>query len=107
MSGSNEPEVDTPALTEQLEGGQVSPGDTGRTGLVIGKESNEDSEGKERERSRAASPLPEEEAAGANRRVEQAEAILEESDERQEDREAAPGSLVEHRTSAEATSPTD
>ena len=55
---------------------------------------------------RAAHLLPEEDAAGGSDRPRaQAEAILEESDERQADRDAAPDSLVEHRTSDEATPP--
>lgn len=56
---------------------------------------------------RAAHLLPEEEAAGTADRVTQAEIILEESDQRSEDRDAAPDSFVEHRTSDEATAPTD
>lgn len=59
-----------------------------------------------REQSRATSPLPEEEAAGIDDPDAQAAAIIEESDERQADREAAPGSVIEHRTSSEATPPT-
>jgi hypothetical protein len=56
---------------------------------------------------RAAHLLPEEEHAGGSDEPEaQAEAILAESDERQADREAAPDSFVEHRTSDEATPPT-
>lgn len=54
---------------------------------------------------RADELLPEEMAAGSDNPEAQAEAILEESDERQEDRSAAPGSVVEHRTSDEATPP--
>jgi hypothetical protein len=37
--------------------------------------------------------------------AEQQEAILEESEERTADRDAAPGTVVEHRTSDEATPP--
>ena len=55
---------------------------------------------------RAAHLLPEEDAAGGSARPRaQAEAILEDSDARQEDRDAAPDSVVEHRTSDEATPP--
>ena len=59
----------------------------------------------ERTATRADHPLPEEQAAGPADRTAQAEQILAESDLRQEDRDAAPGSVVEHRTSDEATPP--
>lgn len=59
----------------------------------------------ERVESRAADLLPEEAAAGSDDPEAQAEAILDESDERQADRQAAPGSQVEERTSADATAP--
>ena len=49
--------------------------------------------------------LPEEERAGSDDPAAQAAAILEEGDERTEDRNAAPGSRVEHRTSEETTAP--
>jgi hypothetical protein len=52
-----------------------------------------------------ASLLPEEKAAGSADPKTQAEAILADSDERASDREAAPDSFVEHRTSDEATEP--
>lgn len=55
---------------------------------------------------RAAHLLPEEEVAGSAAPRQQAKVILEESDARSEDRDAAPDSLVEHRTSDEATPPT-
>lgn len=55
---------------------------------------------------RAANLLPEEDEAGSDAPRAQAEAILEDSDARSEDREAAPDSVVEHRTSDEATPPT-
>lgn len=67
----------------------------------------DDERDRERVRARAASPTAEERAAGIDDPVAQAEVILEESDERQEDRDAAPSSFVEHRTSDEATPPTD
>ena len=47
----------------------------------------------------------EERRAGSDQPQAQAEAILEESDVRSEDRDAAPDSFVEHRTSDEATPP--
>ena len=55
---------------------------------------------------RAAALLPEEDVVGSADPRAQAEAILEESDARSEDRDAAPTSFVEHRTSDEATPPT-
>lgn len=61
----------------------------------------------QREQSRASSPLPEEQAAGDENPTAQATAILADSDERQADRNAAPGSVVEHRTSDEATPPVE
>jgi hypothetical protein len=56
---------------------------------------------------RATELLPEELAAGSDDPEAQAEAILEDSDAREADRTAAPGSFVEHRTSDEATEPVD
>ncbi len=50
---------------------------------------------------------PEEKAAGSDDPVEQARAILEDSDARSADRSAAPGKFVEHRTSEEATEPVE
>lgn len=47
--------------------------------------------------------LPEEERAGSDDPVAQAAAILDEGDERTEDRDAAPGSRVEHRSSEDVT----
>ena len=60
----------------------------------------------DRETTRANQLLPEEDAAGSDDPAAQAEVILEESDLRQADRDAAPDSYVEHRTSDEATPPT-
>jgi hypothetical protein len=54
---------------------------------------------------RAAELLPEEAAAGSDDPEAQAEAILAESDERQADRDAAPGTHIEQRTSEEVTDP--
>jgi hypothetical protein len=50
-------------------------------------------------------PLPEEEVAGSDDPEGQAETILEDSDIRQSDRDAAPSSIVEHRTSEETVDP--
>jgi hypothetical protein len=61
----------------------------------------------ERAASRADALLPEEEAAGSDDPQVQADAILEESDARSEDRSASPGTVVEHRTSDEATEPAE
>ncbi|HEX7168396.1 MAG TPA: hypothetical protein VF230_15555 [Acidimicrobiales bacterium] len=55
--------------------------------------------------SRAKNLRPEEEKAGSADPVAQAAAILEESDERQADRNAAPDTHLEKRTSDEATPP--
>ena len=54
---------------------------------------------------RAAQLLPEEDAVGSDAPRAQAEAILAESDARSEDRDAAPDSFIEERTSDEATPP--
>jgi len=51
--------------------------------------------------------LPEERAAGSADPRAQAEAILEESDEREEIPEAAPDSFVEHRRSDQTVTPGD
>ncbi len=53
--------------------------------------------------SRADSLLPEEASAGSSDARSQAEEILAESDRRQDDRDAAPGSVVEHRSSEDVT----
>ena len=47
----------------------------------------------------------EEQAAGSDDAVEQARLILEDSDERQADRNASPGTVLEHRTSEETVEP--
>lgn len=49
--------------------------------------------------------LPEEETVGSDDPSAQAEAILDESDQRTVQRDATPSSRVEHRTSDEATPP--
>ena len=51
--------------------------------------------------------LPEEEAVGSDDPEAQAREILADSDERTADRNAAPGSVVEHRGSDDATEPVD
>lgn len=56
---------------------------------------------------RAAELLPEERSAGSADPRAQAEAILQESDEREADLEAAPDSFLEHRTSDQVASPAD
>ncbi|MEY2403462.1 MAG: hypothetical protein QOD38_1013 [Acidimicrobiaceae bacterium] len=50
-------------------------------------------------------PPPEEKAAGSEDPEAQAEAILDESEQRTASRESAPSSRVEHRTSDESTPP--
>jgi hypothetical protein len=52
-----------------------------------------------------AGAIPEEAAVGADDPDEQARAILEDSDVRQSDRDAAPGKVVEHRTSEDTVEP--
>lgn len=47
----------------------------------------------------------EEQVAGSDDAVEQARLILEDSDERQADRNASPGTVLEHRTSDETVEP--
>ena len=54
---------------------------------------------------RADELLPEEKVAGSDDPAAQAAAILEDSEERTFDRDAAPGSYVESRTSEDATPP--
>ena len=61
----------------------------------------------ERVRHRAHELLPEERAAGSDDPEAQAAAILADSDEREYDPEAAPDTMLEHRTSADATDPLD
>ncbi len=51
--------------------------------------------------------LPEEQAVGSDDPEAQARAILADSDRRTDDRDAAPGSVVEHRTSDEVTEPVE
>ena len=54
---------------------------------------------------RAADLLPEEQVAGSADPQAQAQAILEESDEREGDLEAAPSTVLEHRHSDETAEP--
>ena len=61
----------------------------------------------ERVRHRAADLLPEERSAGSDDPEAQAAAILADSDEREDDPEAAPDTVLERRTSADATDPPD
>ena len=56
----------------------------------------------DRVESRAEHPLPEERAVGSDDYQEQAEAILQESDIREEEPEARREEVLEHRTSDEA-----
>lgn len=51
--------------------------------------------------------LPEEAAAGSDDAQAQADAILAESDLREEDQNAAPDTVLEHRTSAETVTPVE
>ena len=61
----------------------------------------------ERVRHRAADLLPEERSAGSDDPEAQAAAILADSDEREDDPEAAPDTVLERRTSADATDAPD
>jgi hypothetical protein len=88
----------------------------GRRGYLIsmsnssagdGAADRSDSASHDRVEQRAADLLPEEAAAGSVDPRAQAEAILEESDEREADTEAAPDSFVEHRTSDQTVTPDD
>jgi hypothetical protein len=54
---------------------------------------------------RRRAPLPEEGVGDEDVNTAMAEAILDDSDRRQADRDAAPGTFVEHRTSKQATPP--
>jgi hypothetical protein len=56
---------------------------------------------------RAADLLPEEVAAGSADPQAQAEAILADSDEREADLEAAPDTVLEHRSSGDTVDPGD
>jgi hypothetical protein len=56
---------------------------------------------------RAANLLPEEEKVGSDDPLRQAAAILDESDERQRDRDASPGTHLEHRRSEDTVFPVD
>lgn len=71
-----------------------------RTGKAAGMEPDQ-----ERVHRRASELLPEERAAGSDDPEAQAAAVLADSDEREYDREAAPDTVLEQRTSAEGTDP--
>jgi len=62
---------------------------------------------RERIQARADALLPEEEEAGSDDPMAQAAAILEESDEREFDRDDPPGQSVEHRRSEDTVDPED
>jgi hypothetical protein len=66
--------------------------------MVMSPDSSDD----DRVDRRAADLLPEELVAGSDDPHAQAEAILSDSDAREADPDAAPGSSVEHRTSAQS-----
>jgi len=78
----------------------------GLLGVKIGEAGAMDPD-EERVRHRADDLLPEELAAGSDDPRAQARAILADSDEREYDPEAAPDTVTEHRTSADATDPVD
>jgi hypothetical protein len=56
---------------------------------------------------RSRNPLPEERTAGTDNAEEQTSQVLSDSDSRQADRNSAPGTVVEHRRSAETVEPVD
>jgi hypothetical protein len=58
-----------------------------------------------RAQARASELLPEEKAAGSDDPLNQAKAILDESEQRQGDRNAAPGAALEHRRSEDTVEP--
>lgn len=58
-----------------------------------------------RARNRAEDAPPEEQRADSDSPVRQSREILEDSDARQEERDAAPGTVVEHRRSEETVDP--
>jgi hypothetical protein len=60
---------------------------------------------RDRVESRADAPLPEEQRAGSDDPIAQAAGILADSEARTLDRSAAPGSIVEQRTSEETVEP--
>jgi formate dehydrogenase subunit gamma len=76
----------------------------GLLGAAAGEDRGMDPD-QERVRHRADDLLPEELAAGSDDPEAQAAAILADSDEREADPEAAPDTVLERRTSAEATDP--
>jgi formate dehydrogenase subunit gamma len=78
----------------------------GLLGVRIGDAERMDPD-QERVRHRAHELLPEERAAGSEDPEAQAAAVLADSDERENDPAAAPDTVMEHRTSAEATDPID
>lgn len=86
----------------------LPPGSDRQTGLVgtTAFTGSPESTADPRVRSRADRLLSEERAAGINDPTALAQAVLEESDERQEDREAPGGARVEHRRSEETVDPT-
>jgi len=76
----------------------------GLLGAAAGQEPGMDPD-QERVRHRADELLPEERVAGSDDPQAQAAAILADSDEREYDPQAAPDTVLERRTSAEATDP--
>jgi hypothetical protein len=86
----------------------VTPGSDGRTVLagVTAFTGSTESTSDPRIRSRADKLLAEERVAGTDDPTALAQAVLAESDERQEDREAPGGGPVEHRRSEETVDPT-
>ena len=67
--------------------------------------SDHDREVDEERAAKRADLLPEEQRVGSDDPLAQAEAILEDSDERTASRDASPGTHLEHRSSDDATPP--
>jgi formate dehydrogenase subunit gamma len=89
-----------------LPGAGRSPGPGRLPGVRTGDAARMDPD-QERVHHRADELLPEERAAGSDDPEAQAAAILADSDEREYDPDGAPDTMLEHRTSAEATDPLD
>jgi hypothetical protein len=79
---------------------------TGATdAAATGGPTGDDRADRERVESRAGHLLPEERATGSDDPQAQADAILAESDEREDDQQAAPDTFLERRTSDQTVTP--
>src|SRR4051812_43782572 len=89
-----------PHRTGLTEGGWWAMGSNG-----VGRGTVHLMEEDNRVQSRAEEAPPEESGAGTDDATAQAATILQDSDERQNDRNAAPSTVLEHRTSEDVTPP--